>query len=291
MTAKPELRAFLVSRRAKVSPEQIGLTPLPGRRRVPGLRREELAQAAGVSVDYYVRLEQGRGLNVSADVLDAVARALLLNEAERAYLFGLAKPNAQRRRPGPAHGDQQVRQGLRLLVESLDRPAFVLGRRTDVPAANRLACALLCDFDALEARERIHARWIFLDPVSRERYVEWDKVARENVGMLRLDAGLHPNDPLLNELIGELSVKCPEFSGWWSDYDVSERTFGTKLYRHPIAGDVEIHYEGMPVAGSPEQTLFIYSVLPGTRSAQGLDLLASWIAEARVTPSREEAQS
>jgi transcriptional regulator with XRE-family HTH domain len=291
MAAKPELREFLVSRRAKVSPEQIGLTPLPGRRRVPGLRREELAQAAGVSVDYYVRLEQGRGINVSADVLDAVARTLMLDETERTYLFELATPAARRRRPAAAHGAQKVRQGTRLLVDSLDRPALVLGRRTDVLAANRLARALVTDFDALEPRERNHARWVFLDPEARERSGEWEKIARDTVGTLRLDAGRHPDDPLLNELIGELSVKCPEFSGWWSEHDVVLRTYGTKHFRHPIAGEVELFWEALPVAGDPDQTLFIYSAEPGSRSAQGMDLLASWIADAHLAPTEEEARS
>jgi transcriptional regulator with XRE-family HTH domain len=274
MSASNELREFLRSRRARLTPEEIGITPIPGHRRVPGLRREELAQAAGVSVDYYVRLEQGRGHSVSADVLGAVARALRLDEAERAHLFDLAKPT-RRRRPA----EHRVRHGVRVLVDSLAAPAFVTGRRSDVLAANAMARALLCDFDLLEPRERNHARWVFLDPVARERYVDWEAVARDNVAALRLDAGRYPDDPALNELIGELSVKSPEFSTWWAEHDVLRRTHGTKRYRHPIAGEIEILYEALSLPGDPDQTLYVYSTEPGSASARGLDLLASWIAE------------
>jgi transcriptional regulator with XRE-family HTH domain len=286
MPANHELREFLRSRRARLSPEEAGVAPVPGRRRVPGLRREEVARSAGVSVDYYIRLEQGRTQSVSTDVLDAVARALRLDDVERAHLFDLAKPVPPRRRAAPG-SSQRVRPGVRLLVDSLSTPAFVLGRRTDVLATNALARALICDFDALQARERNHARWVFLNPVARERYVDWDAVARDNVAALRLDAGRFPDDPALNELIGELSVKSREFSGWWAEHDVMRHANGLKRYRHPVAGEIEIHYEALALTGDPDQTLFIYSVEPGSKSAQGLDLLASWIAEPaeRETPS------
>jgi transcriptional regulator with XRE-family HTH domain len=275
--ANHELREFLRSRRARLRPEQAGVTPALGHRRVPGLRREEVAQLAGVSVDYYVRLEQGRSASVSADVLNAVARALRLDDAERAHLFDLAKPVRPRHRT--ADGRQRVRPGVRLLVDSLTTPAFVLGRHTDVLATNAMARALLCDFDALDVRERNHARWVFLNPLARERYVDWDAVARDNVAALRLDAGRFPDDPALNELIGELTVKSREFSGWWADHDVLRHANGVKRYRHPVAGEIEIHYEALALPGDADQTLFIYSVEPGSTSAQGLDLLASWIAE------------
>lgn len=279
MPANHELREFLRSRRARLTPDDAGVAPVPGHRRVPGLRREEVSRLAGVSVDYYVRLEQGRARSVSADVLEALARALQLDDAERSHLFDLAKPTRTRR----AGGRQRVRPGVLLLLDTLTAPAFVLGRRTDVLATNALARALLCDFDTLEPRERNHARWVFLNPLARERYVDWEAVACDNVAALHLDAGRYPDDAALNELIGELAVKSPEFGRWWADHDVLRHANGIKRYRHPIAGEIEIHYEALALQGDPDQTLFIYSVLPGTASAQGLDLLASWIAEPQVS--------
>ncbi|WP_205695640.1 helix-turn-helix transcriptional regulator [Conexibacter sp. SYSU D00693] len=278
MSANHELREFLRSRRARRTPDEVGMAPGPGHRRVPGLRREEVAQLAGVSVDYYVRLEQGRASSVSTDVLEAIARALCLDEAERAHLLHLAKPVLARRR-GPDPGGQRVRPGVQLLLDTLRTPAFVLGRRTDVLATNAMARALLCDFDALEPRERNHARWVFLNPVARERYVDWEAVARDNVAALRLDAGRFPDDAVLNELIGELSVKSREFAAWWAQHDVVRLAHGTKGYRHPVAGDVEVQYEALDLPADQDQTLFVYSAPEGSASAKGLDLLASWIAE------------
>ena len=171
MPEKAQLREFLRSRRDRLQPGDVGL-PARGQRRVPGLRREEIATLAGVSTDYYVRLEQGRDISASADVLDAIARALQLDEAERAHLHHLAKPHPMRR---TAAAPQRVRPGVRLLLEGLSTPAFVLGRCLSVLASNRMARALLTDFDAMPASERNHARWVFLDPVARERYTDWGR--------------------------------------------------------------------------------------------------------------------
>ncbi len=283
-TAKHELREFLRLRRARLTPETVGLDPGDGHRRVPGLRREELARLAGVSVDYYVRLEQGRNASVSASVLDAIARALQLDEHERAHLFDLAKPAtaaARRRSPRP----QRVRPGVRLLLDTLPTPAFVLGRRLDVLATNRLARALLCDFDALPPAERNHARWIFLDPATRELYVDWETIARENVAMLRLDAGRNPDDQELSALIGELTIKSPEFAGWWARHEVMRRSHGSKRYHHPVVGPLTISYEALPIPDDPDQTLFVYSAEPGTPSAEALALLGSWSLEATEPPA------
>jgi len=182
--ANTELRDFLRSRRAKIAPQEAGLAPLPGARRVPGLRREEVAQLAGVSVDYYVRLERGRHLNVSASVLDAIARALRLNDLERAHLFRIAKPTRARPRSLPP---QRIRPGLQLLLDSLtDVPALVYGRRMDVLAANHLARALYTDFDALPARSRNMARLVFLDDHFHPLYADWEDTARSIVASLRL---------------------------------------------------------------------------------------------------------
>jgi transcriptional regulator with XRE-family HTH domain len=273
-----ELREFLRTRRARLTPEDAGLPPGEGQRRVPGLRREELAALAGVSVDYYVRLEQGRSMSVSASVLDAVARALRLDDDERTHLFELAKPPARARRRSPAR-PQRVRPGVRQLLDGLPTPAFVTGRRLDVLATNHLARALLCDFDALPPAQRNHARWVFLDPAARELYADWEAVARDNVAVLRMDAGRHPDDPELSALIGELTVKDEDFARWWAQHDVLRRGYGTKVYRHPVVGELTVGYEAFPVAGDPEQTLFVYTVEPGSRSAEALALLASWTAQ------------
>jgi transcriptional regulator with XRE-family HTH domain len=271
VAVKEELREFLRSRRARLAPEAVGLDPGPGHRRVPGLRREELAQLAGVSVDYYVRLEQGRNTSVSTSVLDAIARALRLDDHETAHLFDLARPSAARRSQ-----PQRVRAGVRVLLDSLETPAFVLGRRLDVLATNRMARALLCDFDALPARERNHARWVFLNPDARERYADWEAVARDNVAVLRMDAGRHPDDDELSALIGELSIKSAEFAHWWAAHDVLRQTHGTKRYRHPVVGELTIFYEALPLPDDADQTLFVYSAEPGSPSSEALALLSSW---------------
>jgi transcriptional regulator with XRE-family HTH domain len=269
-----ELREFLRSRRAKITPEEAGLAPHPGARRVPGLRREEVAHLAGVSVDYYVRLERGRNLNVSESVLDAIARALRLSDLERTHLFTLAKPSRARPRALPS---QRVRPGLRLVLDSLtDVPALVLGRRMDVLATNRMARALYADFAALPARSRNMARLIFLDDTIRSLYVDWEGAARGVVASLHLYAGRHPHDPALAELVGELSVRDQDFRHWWADHDVFERTHGVKHYRHPVVGELILGYEAFTPADDPDQTLGISTVEPGSPSEERLRLLASW---------------
>jgi transcriptional regulator with XRE-family HTH domain len=281
MADKPDLSEFLRSRRGRLRPVDVGL-PERGQRRVPGLRREEIATLAGVSTDYYVRLEQGRNISASDEVLDALARALQLDETERLHLHDLAKQRPVRQSTPPP---QRVRPGVRTLLDSLAQPAFVLGRRTDVLATNRLARALLTDFDAMPEGERNHARWLFLDPLARQLYGDWETVARENVAILRMDAGRHPEDARLAALIGELSVKSPEFARWWADHDVLVRGHGTKRYLHPIAGEIEISYEALRLADD-DQTMFVYSVEPDSASAAALALLDSWSG----TPSPSVAQ-
>jgi len=275
MAAREELRDFLRSRRARLTPADVGLASDRGPRRVPGLRREELAQLAGLSVDYYTRLEQGRDINVSEDVLQAVARALQLREDERAHLLDLARPTRARRRPAAAPA-QRVRPGVRALLDALPTPAFVLGRRLDILATNRMTSALLCDFDARPRRDRNHARWVFLDPTARERYLDWDEVARENVATLRMHAGRYPDDPELSALIGELIVKSPEFASWWADHEVLRRSHGTKRYHHPTVGELTVAYEALPLPDDADQVLFIYTTEPGSPSAEAMQLLANW---------------
>jgi transcriptional regulator with XRE-family HTH domain len=273
-----ELREFLRSRRARITPEQAGLAPGSGVRRVPGLRREEVAHLAGMSMDYYVRLERGRNLNVSESVLDAVARALRLTDTERSHLFALARPT--RSRPSQL-APQRVRPGLYRVLETVaDIPAVVLGRRLDLLASNRLARAFYTDFDALPHRERNMARFVFLDATARELYVDWAAAARGIVAALHLYAGLHPHDPQLAELVGELSVRDGDFRRWWADHDVFRRENGTKRYRHPVVGDLTLSYEAFNPTGDPEQTLGLHTAEAGSPSEQALRLLGSWTAAA-----------
>lgn len=281
MAGRTELGDFLRSCRADVTPDMVGLDgALTSGRRVRGLRREEVAHLAGVSVDYYTRLEQGRHASPSAAVVDALARALRLDPAARAHLADLARPG--RGRPERQQA-QRVRPAVHQMLDSLvDHPAFLIGRRTDVLAANPLARALIADWDALPARHRNYTRWLLLDPAARRTYEDWTAVAADAVGNLRLDAGRHPDDPLLERLVGELSVESPEFRGWWQDRRVHERTHGTKRMWHPAIGSVVIHYEALALPGDPDQTLFVYSTEPGSASHDGMRLLASWTAHQRA---------
>ncbi|HZE32029.1 MAG TPA: helix-turn-helix transcriptional regulator [Actinoallomurus sp.] len=273
-----ELREFLRSRRARITPEDAGLPPQHGTRRVSGLRREEVAQLAGVSVDYYIRLERGRTLNVSEAVLDAVARALHLNDVERNHLFFVARPARRQRRAMPP---QRVRPGLYNMLETMtETPALIIGRRLDVLASNRLARALLTDFDALPHRERNIARFVFFDEAARGLYADWAGCARSVVAALHLYAGRHPDDSQLCELVGELSVRDADFRRWWADHDVYRRTFGTKSYHHPLVGDITLGYEAFsPTGGDPDQTLGLHVAEPGSANEHALRLLASWTVD------------
>ena len=248
---------------------------------MPGLRREEVAQLAGVSVDYYVRLERGRTGNASEAVLDAVARALRLDDIERDHLFTLARPTRRHSRPLPP---QRVRPGLYRLLDTLtDTPALVLGRRLDVLASNRLARAFYTDFDALPHRERNMARFMFLDEGARSLYCDWEEGARSTVAALHLYAGRFPHDQRLAELIGELSLQDADFRRWWAEHDVYRRTNGTKHYHHPVVGDLTLDYEALAPNGDPDQILGVHTAEPGSPSAHALRLLADWTAEA-ATP-------
>ncbi|AVH54648.1 MULTISPECIES: helix-turn-helix domain-containing protein [Streptomyces] len=272
-----DIRDFLRTRRARITPQQAGLPPHPGVRRVPGLRREEVAQLAGVSVDYYVRLERGRTTSVSAAVLDAVARALQLNDTERNHLFALANPTRQRPQ---ARAAQRARPGLLRALENVAGvPALLLGHRLDVLATNHLARAFYRDFEGLPAGEWNMARYMFLDPAARDLYVDWPETARENVGMLRLHASHHPRDPRLAQLVNELSVGDRDFRRWWSDHDVYQPKYGSKRYHHPLVGDLTLGFEAFKPMGDPDQTLGLYTVEPGSPSENALRLLASWTAD------------
>ncbi len=275
---------FLRSARARLTPREAGIDDYgPGRRRVSGLRREELARLAGVSVDYYTRLEQGRSRSASAEVLDALAAALRLDDAERSHLHTLARPRpTRRRRPRP----QRVHPATWDLLDTLQqagRPGFVLGRRLDVLAHNQLAGRLITDFRALPAAERNQARFVFLDPHARELYRDWPRVAADTAAMLRLDAGRHPDDPALGALVGDLSIRSAEFRRFWSDNKVHRRTTGTKDYHHPLVGDLTVTYQALTPGDDPDQILFVYGAEPGGPSETSLRLLAQWSGAAAGT--------
>ncbi|MGK5531876.1 helix-turn-helix transcriptional regulator [Streptomyces sp. URMC 129] len=273
-----ELGEFLKSRRARVRPEDVGLPDLGGRRRVPGLRREELAQLAGVSADYYMRLEQGRGGGVSEEVLDALARALRLDDDERGYLFGLARPRRAARRPRRARRAASPR--LRNLLDSMhDAPAYVIDHRTDILAWNRMAAALMLDFGALPPDERNWARLCFLDPRAAEIFPEWELKARETVAYLRLHAVDHPDDRRLAELVGGLSLKSELFRRLWTDHNVREKTHGEKRFHHPLVGDLWLTFQTLSVLGEEDQVLVAYAPEPGSASADALRLIGMVGAE------------
>ncbi|GAA1564618.1 helix-turn-helix transcriptional regulator [Kribbella sancticallisti] len=275
MDRSSELADFLRTRRARITPDQAGL-PEDGRsRRVPGLRRDEVGRLAGVSTEYYTRLEQGRGGSPSPEVVEALCRALQLNLGEREHLTDLlARPTPARRTPV---APQRVRPGLYLMLQTLEQvPAFIVGRRTDVLAANRLARAVVTDFDALPATKRNLARYYLLDPEARERVGDWERIAAETVAMLRLDAGRYPNDRRLADLVGELTLQSPEFSTWWNNHHVLRRTHGSKLYHHPEVGELHFSYEALQLPDDPDQILCVYNVEPGSATAEALRLLSSW---------------
>jgi len=272
---RSELGQFLRTRRAALRPDDLGL-PRVGRRRVPGLRREEVAQLAGVSVAYYTRLEQGNSDNVSAEVLSAVARALRLSEAEHTYLTQLARPKA-RKKKDPCLRQQHLRPALQQLLDAFEGvPAYVTGQRSDILGWNRLAAALFGNWAALPPAERNWTRLLFLSPGSRELFLDWTTKATSVVGFLRMEAGRCPDDPHLAALVGELSVKSEEFRRLWAAYEVRAKDNGTMRFRHPLVGELTLAYETFPVADDPYQTLVTYHAEPGSASADGLRLLASW---------------
>ncbi|MET9513437.1 helix-turn-helix transcriptional regulator [Streptomyces flavidovirens] len=274
MDQRAELSEFLRSRRARLKPEDVGLPDFGRHRRVPGLRREELAQLAGVSVAYYTRLEQGNGRNVSMGVLDAIARALRLSDAERDHLTHLAKPSQKRKRPARP---QRLRPRVQQLMDAMEGvPAYVMGRRTDVLGCNRMARSLFGDITALPPEERNIARLLFLSDDFRSVYVDWELKACEVVSCLRLEAGCHPDDPLLSALVGELSVKNEVFRSLWAAHHVKDKGHGTKRLLHPLVGELTLSYETLRLPDDPEQCLVTFHAEPGSPSQDSLRLLANW---------------
>jgi transcriptional regulator with XRE-family HTH domain len=270
-----EIREFLTTRRAKITPQQVGLPNYGGRRRVPGLRREELALLAGISIEYLTRLERGNVRGVSDEVLDALARALQLNDVERAHLNALVH-TANATRPRRRAKRDRVRPSVERLLETMTGSvAFVRNGRLDILAANQLGYALYSPAFLEPSRPVNLARFIFLDPRrSTEFYRDWDGIAHDAVGSLRAEAGRDPADRALTELIGELSTRSDEFRRRWAAHDVKYYRAGTQSFHHPVVGDLDLDYNALELPADPGQTIVAYTAASGSPAQQGLDELA-----------------
>ncbi|MEJ5945754.1 helix-turn-helix transcriptional regulator [Pseudokineococcus basanitobsidens] len=290
---RSQVSAFLSTRRARLTPQQAGVPLYGGQRRVAGLRREEVAQLAGVSTDYYARLERGNLAGASEEVLDALARALQLDDAERGHLHDLARTSdvpgsAARRRRTPRAAT--VRPGLvRTLDAITDAPAFVVTLRRDVLAANRLGRALYAPMYESSARPVNTARFAFLDPRARDFFLDWHRTADDTVANLRTDAGRNPHDRALTDLIGELATRSEDFATRWASHDVRYHHTGTKGIHHPVVGDLVLSYEVMVLPADPDQSLITYTAEPATPAADGLRLLATWAATTEAEQLLEPA--
>jgi transcriptional regulator with XRE-family HTH domain len=281
MDNRDEVRAFLSSRRAKVSPEQAGI-PAHGSRRVAGLRRGEVAALAGVSVEYYTRLERGNLAGASDSVLEALARALRLDDTETAHLYHLARAAG----PAPArararrNATPEVRPAIRRVLDSMTGvPAFLRNHRFDILAANPLGMALYAPMFATNGAPPVNSmRFTFLNPHAQAFYLDWAQVARSAVAALRVATAQNPDDQQLTNLIGELSMRSEPFRGWWAAQDVYVHRHGIKRFRHPAIGEFELAFEALELPGDETLTVLTYSAEPGTPAGDGLELLASWAA-------------
>jgi transcriptional regulator with XRE-family HTH domain len=282
MDNRAQVREFLVSRRERISPAQAGL-PAYGdtNRRVKGLRREEVALLAGVSIDYYVRMERGNLTGASDAVLDGVANALQLDEAERAHLFDLARaaqPTPPRHRRTKSSG---VTDGIHQILDAItDAPAWVRNARHDMLAANRLARALYAPVLADPRRPANNARFVYLDSAAHDFFADWDRAADDIAAMLRSEAGSNPRDKHLIELIGELSTQSEEFRTRWAAHNVRFHRTGRKVIQHPVVGSLDLSFEAMEFPAHPGLTLLAYTAAAGTPTADSLRMLASWAATA-----------
>ncbi|WP_190047796.1 helix-turn-helix domain-containing protein [Streptomyces galilaeus] len=288
---RAQIREFLGTRRARVTPEQVGL-PLYGgeRRRVTGLRREEVALLAGISSEYYTRLERGNATGVSESVIDGIAQALQLDEAERIHLNDLLHGAGTTRPPRRRPAQQRIRPAVQRVLDSMTgTPAFILNGRGDILAANHLGRALFTPVYADPARPPNNARFIFLNAHATEFFRDWDQVAGDAVAMLRAEAGRDLYDRRLTDLIGELSTRSEEFRHRWAAHNVRMHTTGVKLLHHPVVGDLDLPFETFPVGGAPSQFLLTYTAEPSSPSQDALNLLDSWAATSneieRSTPA------
>jgi transcriptional regulator with XRE-family HTH domain len=289
---RDDIREFLTSRRARITPEQAGLPAYGAKRRVAGLRREEVALLAGISVEYYTRLERGNARGASESVLEGIARALQLDEAERAHLVDLVRI-ANTTHPARRPTQQRVRPSVQRILDSMTgTPAFVHNGRLDILYANQLGYALFSEIFRDPVRPANAARFFFLDPRATEFYVEWENIANDIVALLRAEAGRDPYDRGLSDLIGELSTRSEEFRVRWATHNVRFHRSGVKHFHHPVVGDLTLTYEALDLPASPGLTIFVYMAEPNSPSHDALNLLASWTStpnQASAVPAEEEA--
>jgi transcriptional regulator with XRE-family HTH domain len=280
MDNRDEVRDFLTTRRERLTPEQAGVPFFGGKRRVKGLRREEVAMLAGMSTDYYTRLERGNLTGVSHPILESLARALQLDEAERAHLLNLADTANTSERTGPARPVRRpsrngVRPGVQRILDTINGPAYARNGRTDILATNRLGRALFAEACAGGTTFNL-ARYLFLDPRSQDFYRDWQTVAADCVAALRTEAGRNPYDRGLTDLIGELSTRSDPFRQWWATHNVKLHYTATKTMHHAIAGDLELTGEALHLPGDPGLTVIAYTWEPAGATAQALAFLDSW---------------
>ena len=279
MDARTEFRDFLTSRRARITPEQAGLPANGGNRRVTGLRREEVALLAGVSADYYIKLERGNARGVSDSVLEALSRALHLDEAERAHLFDLAAVASASTRTPARTPKPHVRPRIQRILDSMSTtPAYVRNRRLDILATNQLGKALLGPILAAPRQPPNVARFMFLDPTATDYYLDWERMAAGTVAILRAEAGRDPHDKALIDLVGELSTRSDLFRTRWATHNVLQHRSGVKQIRHPLVGELTLGYEALELPADTGLTIMAYSAEPATPARDALNLLASWAA-------------
>jgi transcriptional regulator with XRE-family HTH domain len=279
MDLRNDIREFLGSRRARITPQQAGLPAYGGNRRVKGLRREEVALLAGISAEYYVRIERGNVRGVSEDVLDGIARALQLDEGDRMHLFDLVR--SSNTSPGRRHKRRPVQDHVRPVVQRiLDSlvgvPGFVQNARLEFLAANQLGEAFYMLQYSNPTRPVSGARFVFLDPRAEEFFLDWDTIANDVVGMLRAEAGRDPYDKRLSDLVGELSTRSEDFRRRWAAHHVKLHRTGVNRFHHPVVGELVLDFEMVDLPGDPGQQMLLYSAEPGSSSRERLDLLASW---------------
>jgi transcriptional regulator with XRE-family HTH domain len=284
---RAQIREFLSTRRARITPEQAGLPVYGGdRRRVPGLRRSEVASLAGISPEYMTKLERGTATGVSESVIEGLAHALQLDEAERAHLEDLLRTAGSTRPPRRRPARQLVRPTVQRILDSMTgAPAFVLNGRLDILGANDLGVALYSPMYTEATQPPNTARFVFLDPHATEFFRDYDKAANDTVALLRAEAGRDPYDRDLSDLIGQLATRSEEFRRRWAAHNVRIHTSGVKLLHHPVVGDLDLPFESFPAPADPTQSLLIYTAEPGSATQDALSLLASWVATADVLRS------
>jgi transcriptional regulator with XRE-family HTH domain len=286
-----DIREFLTSRRAKVTPQQARLPAYGGNRRVKGLRREEVAMLAGISVEYYTRLERGNATAVSDGVLEGLTRALQLDEAESAHLADLMRTTNNRHTPRRRPARERVRPVLQQILDSMTgTPAFVLNERLDILSANQLGYALYSPMYEGPDRPANHARFVFLDPCAHDFWADWEKAANDTVRILRAAAGRDPYDRALSDLVGELSTRSDQFRVRWAKHDVKFHHTGVKHIHHPLVGELTLGFESLEVCADSGQTLLVYAAEPSSPSQEALNLLTSWTTTSQQEESNLPAE-